>query len=551
MTHLRAVLKNYSLPILAGLLIGTSYIPFPPWAIFFGLVPLFVYWVSVAETPAQGFWGGWLAQFLLNLIGFHWIAYTATEFGHFPWWGGLLTLIGYAALAHLHYAVSGWIALHLRRHFKLSNQTFLFTAATLFALCDHRFPMIFPWHLGYPWLWAHWPGAQLADVIGFEGLNIATIFVNALLAWALILFLLNRRVASQNTSSGASSGALRSLRTPFIFAGAGLAVIAVLNLLGLGREKPWQENDAEVRVLVVQGNIGNFDKLMAELKSGFRVPIVNKYLSLTRQGLAQFPETQLILWPETAYPDLLDAGAVNYGLAPSLRTLTQTARVPLLTGGYSQEIRNRKRSDYNAFFHIDASGTVHSPPYRKTILLAFGETFPFSDYIPYMQTLLPDMGAFAQGSGPTNMSVLVHQKNGTEQRIALGPQICYEGLYPWFSSSLAAQGAQIFTNVTNDSWFGSDFEPYQHLYMTAARAIEMRRPLIRATNTGITTAVLASGEFLQQSPIGKEWFGEFRVAYKTQPPHTFYEKIAGLWGWVLAALLLILVGFGKSKKDTQ
>ena len=90
-------LKIYALPIVAGLFIGTSYIPFPPWAMFFGLTPLFLFWSEI-KTVKSALIGGWLTQFILTLIGFHWISYTAVEFGHFPWWGGTLSLIGFAAI---------------------------------------------------------------------------------------------------------------------------------------------------------------------------------------------------------------------------------------------------------------------------------------------------------------------------------------------------------------------------------------------------------------------------------------------------------------------
>lgn len=132
----------------------------------------------------------------------------------------------------------------------------------------------------------------------------------------------------------------------------------------------------------------------------------------------------------------------------------------------------------------------------------------------------------------------------------LGPQICYEGLYPWFSRGLSKAGAEIFVNVTNDSWFGTYFEPRQHLYMTLARAIEFRRPLLRSTNTGITTAILANGEILEMSPMGKEWFGQFNVPYRRAPPHTFYERLEPAWPFLIAAAVFLIGGFGRARRES-
>ena len=541
--------------MLAGFLIGTSYIPFPPWALFFCLAPLFYFWLEVAKSTKQAFIGGWLTQFILTLIGFHWISYTATEFGHFPWWGGILTVNGFAATAYLHYAVSGALVFYLfhakrfTRTQSLHPALQVFTYAAAFALCELLLPAIFPWHLGYPWLWAQWPGAQLADVIGFEGLNIATIAINAMNALVALAIISAIRFRKKNRASSFA----RTMRAALLPAGAAVGAIAALNLIGLGRSDVWKKTDASIKVLAVQGNIGNFDKLMAERGAGFRIPIVQKYLELTRRGMLTHSDAQLVIWPETAFPDRLDRAFADFGNAELVRALSRNLRRPILTGGYSQDLG--QSAVYNGLFYINGHGEVGPSAYRKTILLAFGETFPLSDYIPYMQKLLPDMGSFSQGSGPIILPVEYpfsadSAPTASFEQVKIGPQICYEGLYPWFSAGLSKAGAEVFINVTNDSWFGLDFEPFQHLYMTAARAVEFRRPLMRSTNTGITTAVLATGEFRRLGPIHEEWVDEFDIPYRKNPPHTVYEKINGCWGWVLAIALSFLVLFGRKKPDS-
>ena len=123
----------------------------------------------------------------------------------------------------------------------------------------------------------------------------------------------------------------------------------------------------------------------------------------------------------------------------------------------------------------------------------------------------------------------------------LGPQVCLESLYPEFAAKTARDGAEILSNVTNDSWFGRTFEPYQHMIMTAARAVENRRPLIRSTNTGITTVIRADGQLLEQSPIDKEWYGFYRLAFQSNPEIAFYSRIAGYSAWLALILTLIFL----------
>lgn len=93
-------------------------------------------------------------------------------------------------------------------------------------------------------------------------------------------------------------------------------------------------------------------------------------------------------------------------------------------------------------------------------------------------------------------------------------------------------------NVTNDSWFGIPFEPYQHLYMTLARGIESRRPLIRSTNTGITTFVTAYGDVAPLSPWQTEWTRRQVVPYRNNPELTFFTRIGhSMWIVILIAFL--------------
>lgn len=97
-------------------------------------------------------------------------------------------------------------------------------------------------------------------------------------------------------------------------------------------------------------------------------------------------------------------------------------------------------------------------------------------------------------------------------------------------------GAQIFVNVTNDSWFGHTFEPYQHLYMTLARAIEFRCPIVRSTNTGISAVVTSKGEMILQSPQEVEWFASIDVPFESNPHPTVYSG----FGFYLVHIFSIL-----------
>lgn len=537
------------LPILAGLFIGTSYIPFPPWAILFGLAPLFVAWFDLFQqstassmhlhgsqhlrdktkkTLKTAFFFGWLTQFILNLIGFHWIAYTAVEFGHFPPVFGGLVLIAFAALAHLYYPLAGVTAFALIGMLRKTSRSktlfhspwfFLGLITALFIFCEAVWPSIFPWHLGYTWLWADLPGAQFADVIGFEGLNIVTLTANALIAVGWI-----------------RAREVRRLKPSLPWVSSALALFLITNIAGIGRETPWKTTDREAKLIVVQGNIGNFEKLIVEKNKDFAQPIVQKYLELTGKAFSEHPDATIAVWPETAFADYLDSMFNSQVNSVALRNFLQVQKRSILTGAYSYAPELKKT--FNGLFAIGPDGTPLSPPYHKSILIPFGEKFPFSDVIPYMKWLFPGLGSFGQGLGPSVMLL---------PEFKLGPQICLESLYPGFSAKSVRAGAEILINVTNDSWFGRTFEPYQHLTMTLARAVENRRPLIRSTNTGISTIVLADGSVLERSPIDQEWAGYYKLPFTAQPRLTFYSQIAGFSPWLGLFLTLVFLLLSKAQ----
>jgi len=501
--------------LLSGILVGTSYIPFPPWAVIFCYTPLWLYATEDSKSAKDSFWAGWLTQFVLSLIGFHWIAYTAQEFGQLPWIFSIVALLLFCALMHLYIPVAVAIGTWLRLRFSLSAGASLFSIAILHSLLERIWPVIFDWNLGYTLFWAKIPTYHLADIIGFLGLSGILLFFNA---WVGYIWLKQSYVKK----------ALSHLSVLML-------TFAVLVGIGYWHGQEWKRFDGEIRATVIQANIGNLEKVYAEQGRGYQEAITRKFLDLTFQAAQKFPQTDIFIWPETAFPDYLDQHMLSRKNTQFLISGLSQIGKPLITGAYSKDPKTDEKIDqstYNGLFIVDANGNNLDNPYRKTELLAFGEYLPLSERFPILLRWLPFVSNFGRGHGPAVM-----KWNHSGETLRWGGQICYEGLYPEFTRGLANEGADILVNVTNDSWFGRPFEPQQHLYMTLARAIEVRRPLVRSTNTGISTAVLASGDVLQKSPLHQEWSGEFVIQYLKNAPTTAYVKW-GHWDWILLVVIL-------------
>ncbi|MGE0526702.1 MAG: apolipoprotein N-acyltransferase, partial [Bdellovibrionales bacterium] len=460
-----------------------------------------------ANSWKQVLWTGWLAQFVFNLIGFNWIAYTVHEFGHLPWPVAIVVLILYCGFANLYVPLVGLAWWTLQRKLHLSYWGRAWALVPLMMAGQRLFPMIFDWHTGYTWLWAGFPAFHLADMVGFVGLSDVGWHFNGILFQALLLYLYRE----------GRSWIGWALSVPLVF--------GFLNLWGYRHGQHTPVSDQSLNFLIVQANIGNQEKLLAEGGGDFRTTVIQRFQQLSERGVVQNQNTDFIVWPETAFPEILPHRDMLTGYSFRLRQMITGLQTPLITGGYGRHEATGQIT--NSFFVLGKDGTWLAPPYHKTVLLAFGEYFPGATYFPILRSKFPEVGDFGRGPGPSVLQT---------DRVRLGAQICYEGLFDWFTRDLANNGAEVVVNLTNDSWYGTWMQPYQHLYMTLARAVEVRRPLVRSTNTGISTVILASGQILELSPLHEEWFHLYEVPYASNPPRTVFMG----WGfWFFPALILL------------
>jgi apolipoprotein N-acyltransferase len=127
-------------------------------------------------------------------------------------------------------------------------------------------------------------------------------------------------------------------------------------------------------------------------------------------------------------------------------------------------------------------------------------------------------------------------------KISGGPfsvYICYEGIFPNEVRRFTRAGAQLFINVSDDGWFGGSGAPEQHLAMARVRAVENRRWLLRATNTGITVSVDPYGRIVARLPANTR--GQLDAPYAFRSDLTAYARWGDWLAWlcVLAALVLV------------
>lgn len=306
---------------------------------------------------------------------------------------------------------------------------------------------------------------------------------------------------------------------------AALAVLVLALVWGGGQVRlsgPGPADRADLRVRLIQPNAQQDEKWNPDRAYEFFDRQRAQTSAPPRDG-GRRPD--LVIWPETAVPWLLDDPG------PVLELIAESA-------GGARVALGIQRSDGPLFYNslaVLGPGAEIEAVYDKFHLVPFGE------YVPLGEALVPlGVSAFAASRGNyysagPGARVLDLGRLGKVQ-----PLICYEAVFPQ-DLRAAPERPDWLMQVTNDAWFGQMSGPYQHLAQARLRAIESGLPLLRAANTGITAVIDAQGRIRQSLALGAE--GWIDTAVPGALPPTPYARLGDLpvaAGLIVAFLALFL-----------
>jgi apolipoprotein N-acyltransferase len=224
------------------------------------------------------------------------------------------------------------------------------------------------------------------------------------------------------------------------------------------------------------------------------VEAVRELTALQQQSLRlEAKGAELTVWSEGSYPSSLPRDFIaDFSLDSPARIRRGLAK-PVLIGASMYDTTHDLA--YNSALLLDANGEV-TGRYDKVHLLAFGEYIPGIEYFPWLRNMLPvGAGQFTGGNGPTLMPL--HGPGG--ESWALAPVICYEDILPGFLRKAGALHPNLLVNLTSDSWFGADSEPWEHLALSVFASVELRVAMVRAVNSGISALVDPNGRLVSKS----------------------------------------------------
>ncbi len=186
--------------------------------------------------------------------------------------------------------------------------------------------------------------------------------------------------------------------------------------------------------------------------------------------------------------------------------------------------------------------------YHKIHLMPFGECVPYFDMIPGLVENVVQIGTFLRGDKvqpPIWIPVDATPDNPVdgETLIHLGPSICFEDMFAYLQGRLARRGAQVFVNITNNAWFDPSLGSEYHFSYARLRSIEARRPLVMATNTGVTAVIDGAGREKARLPKMTEETLIASVRVPSKPSLTIYSRFGDWFGWVSWIGTLALMGW--------
>ena len=455
-------LKLLMLPALSGLLgfaslpaVGQAYLA------WIAHVPLILF-VLRSQSARQAFFGGVVAGFVQSSLLLAWIPAVLVHYGNLPavlaWFLFVLLMIALALYPGLACAVTG---VSVRRAGRVLVLFFPFVWVTTELLRSYT-----PFG-GFPWMLAGYSQTdnlrviQISDVTGVYGISFVILCCNVGIAWLI------------------DRGARYARNYLPALGAAGL--LAVCLAYGDQSIRRWEGFAPRHTAALLQGNISADDP-----DNAMRYKFGKGY-SVMAAGIKD-PGLDLLVLPESPAPMSFQSDAEYRQL---LHDLAHRYQLGIVFSNVAFSETPGDQRYFNSAYFLGQDGSLRGR-YDKIHLVPFGEYVPLKSMFFFMQSITQEVSDFSPGSG----FLVVDTPVGRMSAI-----ICFEAVFPELTRKFAARGSELIINLTNDGWYGDSAAPYQHLAMARWRAVENRRYLLRAANSGISAIVDPSGKVLTSTRL--------------------------------------------------
>jgi apolipoprotein N-acyltransferase len=534
----------YGLAVLSAVLLWLSWPPLPYTGVILLVAFMPLLWgiekVIRSDTSKKGkkiFLVSGVTAILWNTSCIYWVYNSISEV--MPVYAAIpISMIPFGLAALL-------MALAFRAYYELRKYTSIYISLVGFAGCWIAYEYLHQsWDLAFPWMTLGNGFASTIDLIQwyeFTGVYGGTVWILLINALGFLVFLAKK--------DGLTKEVKRNLSIALDFC------LFVPVLVSLYIFNTYEEKVNPSEVVVVQPNIepyAKFGTIPPEAQ-------IDQLIELSES--VALPNTEFIIWPETAIAhsfgydeDTFRSHPVFYKLQ---NFLTNYKNASLVSGIESfkiyQEPLTLTAREWDGVFYDHFNAVVLTENsaelqfYHKSKLVPGVEKLPFGTALSFMKPLFKAFGGTTGGYGSQDEPSVLYAQSG----IGVAPVICYESIWGNYVGKYVQQGAQFISIVTNDGWWGNTSGKDQHFDYARLRAVETRRWVARAANTGISGFINQRGDVIQKT----EWWvpAAQRQEINLNEELTFYVRhgdyIAYLFILIgIAALIFVLFRRFASRK---
>lgn len=356
-----------------------------------------------------------------------------------------------------------------------------------------------------------------------------------------------------------------------------------------------KESVLQVPVLAVQTNLGQHERMNIRqesphiLSERYILSTVNAYQQIQKDAvLAATRDSEiaikqqlplLVVWPESALGYPFWRNSEDNSIIPDPHTLNSLFNEETGLPAAQKFVREMGGQDFVLFAGVDElilenrtsiTGVYNSMAIiedgfeglrtqPKQHLMPFGEYIPFVEEIEWIGKVYSEITGTQTGEGirpGTGDEPISIKLPGMDESIGIIPAVCYEDTIGDLLTKYVRKGPQIIVNISNDAWFSESICGEQQARNAAFRCIELRRPMVRSANMGLTCSIAPNGGFIDELRRGDGGVWRDGYSYALLP----VDKDAGLtiyaqygdWAVALCAFLAVLLSLaGINKKQTR
>jgi len=505
-------LTNSILAVISAILLTLAFPNFDWWFLaWFALAPLFFAVEREKESVVKSFVLGWVFGTAFFCGSCWWLTFSFITYGGIPTPIAYFLLFIICSLVGLFPAIFGAVfSIILKRFgsYSILSAPFLWTATEFlrFNLTGNNWNAI-----GYSQAFNSW----LLQLAGFGSVYLVgfiCIFFNSIYTHAII-------------TKSKISGWLALLP---------LITIGLFSVQGLLSNQSLITNQSRnvSTVVVIQANVP-----MSGLNEEKWLKLRQRHVELAEDGLRKLNarlttdnrQPTTIIFPESPMNFMYER---DEEFQSFIGDFARKHNAYVLFN--SAEPNPKNQNFYNSAIMINPRGEKIGQ-YDKIHLVPFGEFAPVPTAIePFVPTLV---GNFQYGEN-YNLFPLGDAKGGI--------MICYESHFASLSREFARRGADVLIEMTNDGYLGNTGVLRQHLASAVFRAVETNRPVLRATNVGVTAYINERGEILDAADVYTEATRVWTVS-KSDGGQTFYVRYGEWFAWLCSLVSLGLLFFSFRK----